>query len=297
MANAFPFSGYRQYSRFIHGMLHTEDGVAKIRTMSGVSSAGFATATIAVTFVAAGTNTLTIVPSSTAVLNPSTVLTTTVLATDTSAILAARVANQIRTSPVGIFFNVTVSAATITMTAKNRGDIYNLSTITAAGGAYTVVATPVGTTSTVLSPYRPGMFVGYDATSYSNQGQYSVPQFKTLAAVNEVCGILIHSAMARIDENNTLYLPTDEPVDVVTSGIISLELAPGSAAILPGTNANVFLAVGGTTPGRIAATAINASFIQVNQPANPFLSIRPVSGRVTEGNGLATQKFRIEVTQ
>lgn len=297
MANAFQFSGFRTYQRFLHGLLHTEDGPASIRTMSGVNASGFATATIVVAFVAAGTSNITITPESAAVLPPATVIAANAIAGDTSNILAARIANQIRTSPVGIYFNVTVAANTVAMVAKLRSNLYNLSTVTSSNvAALTVTPTLVPVAASALSVYRPGMIVGYDQSAIGNQGAYSVPQFKTTAAANDVCGILIHSAMTRIDEFNTPYIPMDEAVDVLTSGVVSLELAPGSAAVGVGSGSSVFVAFGGATPGRVANFAVNASFLQVNQAGQPF-NLYPVAGRVTESNGLATQKFKFEVRQ
>lgn len=297
MANAFQFTGFRTYNKFLHGLLHTEDGPASIRTMSGVNASGFATATLTIGFVAAGTSLITITPSSQAVLAPATLITATAIASDTSITLAARIANQIRTSAVGIFFNVTTAGANIIMTAKLRSDLYNIASVT-SGTPATLTITPVlvPVSPSLLSAYRPGMIVGYDQAAVTNQNSYSVPQFKTTASVNDICGILVHSAMVRYDEFNTPYIPMDEPVDVATSGVISLEVAPGSAPIAVGSGAAVFVSVGGATPGRVAASALNASFVAVNATGIP-ITIRPIAGRVTEPNGLSTQKFKFEVRQ
>jgi hypothetical protein len=268
--------------------VHTEDAFFGIRTASMVSSSTFAIAQTTITAVAAGSMNV-LFTAAPGALQPTALITTPILATDTIATTALKFANAVRTSPLGAFYNVTVNSPNVLLTARNPGSQFNIASTTQSGGTVTFTggATPATNDANRITP---GLLVSYDAASYNNQDQNSIVRTVRFASPATFAGIVIYSPELWVNDDNSLVYPNEYPYPLLTHGVVSLELAPGSAPVAQG-GASLFASTSGVNQGRIAASAIDVTFTQINLPGQPF-TLRPITGRTTHG-GSTTQKFRL----
>jgi hypothetical protein len=287
MAQFFRLGGLLSQPAFVDGLVHTEDTVyPDVRTVSlspliGTAASG----TIVFSAIGAGVSTFTFQGSL-----PYFPVTGsyTILATDTLATATLKAANAIRMSQVGVLYNIAVpSAGTITLTGKTlTADANILSFAVTAPSTLTSQAFNLATAAT---GYNVGRFMSY-VTPFSAANITSVPLVQPLNSLPSVAGLLPYYPEAALKPNGQMqYLPGAAPL--LTRGIVSLNPANNVPVAVGGS---VFLSISGANQGRLAGTAIDASYVQINLPGVP-VTVRPYSGAWTEQNGLILQKFRVIV--
>jgi hypothetical protein len=287
MAQFFRLGGLLSQPAFVDGLVHTEDTVyPDVRTVSlspliGTAASG----TIVFSAIGAGVSTFTFQGSL-----PYFPVTGsyTILATDTLATATLKAANAIRMSQVGVLYNIAVpSAGTITLTGKALNADANI--LSFAVTAPSTLTSQAFNLAVAATGYNVGRFMSY-VTPFSAANIASVPLVQPLNSLPSVAGLLPYYPEAALKPNGQMqYLPGAAPL--LTRGIVSLNPANNIPIAIGG---NVFLSISGASQGRLAGTAIDASYAQINLPGVP-VTIRPYSGAWTEQNGLILQKFRVIV--
>jgi hypothetical protein len=278
---------------FVPGLIDT-DYAYGIRTATFSGNAVIGTNSITVTGTGAGTLQVVFTPTSLGILPASTTITVPTLATDVAATTAIKLANALRLSPLGYYFNIVVGAATVTFTQKRPEVLLNLATIAiGVGNVSNSISTSI-TPATAGILYLPvGRLLSYQSTAFSAAPDAnSVPRVGLVDNLATVCGITIYNRDAVLQDDNNYGHAPGVPFGMLTGGVVNLALANNVAAVAGGS---LFVSVSGVNQGQIATTSINGTFQQINLPGGVF-KLRPVSGLTTHG-GQLTQKFRFTCEQ
>jgi hypothetical protein len=287
MAQFFKLGGLLSQPAFVDGLVHTEDTVyPDVRTVSLSPLVGaVANGNIVFSAIGAGVSTFTFTGAS-----PYFPVTGsyTILATDTLATATLKAANAIRMSQVGVLYNVAVpTAGTINLASKTLTADANI--LSFAVTAPSTLTSQAFNAAAAATGYNVGRFMSYVAP-FSAANIASVPLVQPLSSLTTVAGLLPYYPEAALKPNGQMqYLPGSAPL--LTRGIVSLNPANNTPIFVGGS---VFLSISGVNQGRIAGTAIDASYVQINLPGVP-VTVRPYSGAWTEQNGLILQKFRVIV--